>query len=226
MALCAPLRVPGVRGCAAGDAAGCGGEPGTAGIGFYNTLRRSGTKTLWGAWDIPYLDEYGVDPADMTSGSLPSAQTTQSINVYETISMVVQLDLTCGHLTSLAAAIRAERQSDPSFPPSHYDHPLHFHLFTDNMSAMCWLTKHKTSSPLNSFIIRLFAQIRARYGVVVTIGHIPGKANTLADAISRGFRVPNGDQLRSLLSAVPRTPLLPPWWQSLPRTAPPSTSTT
>ncbi len=140
--------------------------------------------------------------------------------------MVIQLDATCRQLRRKRATVAAERAQDPSFLPSHSNRPLHFHLWTDNSSALSWLTKYKALTPLNTFILQLFSHMQARHGLLVTIGHIPGKVNVLADAISRGFQVPDGDRMKEELSTVPRTTQLPPWWPSLLQIAQSCTTTT
>ena len=211
-----------------GDAAGCGDTVGTFGCGFVNHLRRSGEMVLWGGWSIPYVTDHTVGLTVSSSSSSPDLPNAsrKSINFYEAISMVIQLDATCRSISEYRAAVAEERARDPSFPPTQSDRPLHLHLWTDNSSALCWLTKHKSLTPLNAYVIQLFSHIQARHQVLVTVGHVPGKANVLADAVSRNFRVPNGDQMREQLSTVPRVIPLPLWWQSLLRTASSCASTT
>ena len=198
-----------------GDAAGCGDTPGTFGCGFINHFRRSGEKVLWGGWSIPYV----TGRATTTDGIPPlsDAHDTpgQSINFYEAVSMVIQLDATCQHLTEYRQQTTKERQSDSDSSLSDPTRPFHFHLWTDNSSALSWLTKYKALTPLNTYLLQIFSHLQARHGLLVTIGHIPGATNVLADAISRGWRVPHGDRLRDSLSTVPRTARLPHWWQSL-----------
>ena len=133
------------------------------------------------------------------------------------------------------------RSTSPATPPSDLDPdldpgdtaartlypvPTHVHLWTDNTSALSWMTRHKAHHPLHAFVLHLYAYLQVRYSVVVTAGHIPGLQNRLGDDPSRGFSGPNGALTQALLSGVARTLALPPWLASLRATGRASSSTT
>ena len=89
--------------------------------------------------------------------------------------------------------------------------PTHIHVWTDNTSALCWMTSYRASHPLVLFFLQLLSHIQARFYLVVTAGHIPGLLNILADAASRDFASLNGQRSFETLSKVPRHPALPCW---------------
>ena len=89
--------------------------------------------------------------------------------------------------------------------------PTHVHVWTDNTSALCWMTSYRAAHPLVLFFLQLLSHIQARFCLVATAGHIPGLLNVLADAASRDFACLNGHQSFATLSKVPRHPVLPCW---------------
>ena len=202
------------------DAAGCGwSEAGTFGAGFSACARRPPSllpPVLWGSWQIPYFHGYaesaGVD-------------TAEHINFYEFLVSVIALYSLCEALPSVRASAPTHPSSsapapsspNPTDPSSRtpYPTPTHIHVWTDNTSALSWMTRHKAHHPLHAYTLQIFAYLQVRYGVVVTAGHIPGLQNHLGDDPSRGFRGPNGALTQALLSGVTRTLALPPWLSSL-----------
>jgi hypothetical protein len=53
-------------------------------------------------------------------------------------------------------------------------------------------------------------------GTLLTVSHVPGVDNTLADAISREFKVPSGNEIRAQIEAsAPRVQLISQLWASL-----------
>jgi hypothetical protein len=82
-------------------------------------------------------------------------------------------------------------------------HNCHFHIWSDNTSCLSWIRRHRALQPLHYILLQLFALLQMRYGVLVTVAHIPGWANIYADAPSRQFHVDNLDHIRSVLSLVP-----------------------
>ena len=90
-------------------------------------------------------------------------------------------------------------------------HPTHIHIFTDNTSALSWMTKYRSSHPLVAYLLQIFSHLQVKHHLVVTSSHIPGEINILADAASRQFRCPNGKRLFETLSPLKRFTVLPPW---------------
>ena len=90
---------------------------------------------------------------------------------------------------------------------------LHVHAHTDNTSALAWLRKQRAESGFHTFLLRLLCDAQVRLRSHVTASHIPGALNRHADAISRQFRVPDGNALRlEVTSATPRRRVIGPLW--------------
>jgi hypothetical protein len=52
--------------------------------------------------------------------------------------------------------------------------------------------------------LQLFSLLQMRYGILVTVAHIPGWANIYADAPSRQFHVDNLSHILEVLALVPQ----------------------
>lgn len=113
------------------------------------------------------------------------------INILEAVAAV---------LLFAALAVHIRRQPPPSYPPSCTRPFIHVHLWTDNTSALYWLSKNRSRTPFTQLLFALFCHLQLMSGVVLTMGHIPGVLNVFADAISRHFQVPHGTALRAQLS--------------------------
>ena len=154
-------------------------------------LNISSSPSEWGTYCLPRLnatiDGILVDHAD-------------TINVYELLAALI----------ALAALISRGR---PSSIPN--DTKWHIHIWTDNSSALAWCTTNKTTNPLITRLLHIFSDMQMHNNILVTMGHIPGKINILADAASRGFRVTHGNQYFHRLSHLQPHHLLPEWWHEM-----------
>ena len=83
-------------------------------------------------------------------------------------------------------------------------HLTHIHIFTDNTSALSWMIKFRSSHPLVSSLLQLFSHLQIRHHLLVTMSHIAGEKNIYADAASRNFEVPNGQDLLAKLGSATR----------------------
>jgi hypothetical protein len=85
-------------------------------------------------------------------------------------------------------------------------HNCHFHIWSDNTSCLAWIRRNRALQPLHYMLLQLFSLLQIRYGVLVTVAHIPGWANLYADAPSRNFHVPLDTlpHIREVLSLVPQ----------------------
>jgi hypothetical protein len=84
--------------------------------------------------------------------------------------------------------------------------PFHIHIWTDNMAAYWYIRRFRATSPVAVILLQMLALLQLRYHVIITIGHIPGRQNVYADAISRLFNVPDGPALREFLRHLPHYP--------------------
>ena len=85
----------------------------------------------------------------------------------------------------------------------------HIHLWTDNTACRSWMTKHRAAHPLHLFLLQVFSHLQLITGILVTIGHLPGKVNIYADATSRSFLVPNGPEIRAFLAPLEQVSCAP-----------------
>ena len=126
------------------------------------------------------------------------------INLYEAIEAVLAVD----HLlNNWATIVGTDRPSHP-----------HVHVRCDNTSAIAWLTKYKHRHPLIAYVLLVWAQLQCRFNATITFAHLAGKLNVIADAISRDFKVPDGDAIRRALPGLPHT-ALPGWFTGIDRFA-------
>ena len=135
------------------------------GLGYYIPL------CGWNSLDIPTLCQYYAND-DLLHDV--------DINILEFIAVII----------ALCAAIRM-LHVDPTYDKTSY---THIHVWTDNQSCKSWMLKHKANQPLHSFLLQLFVLLQIQNRIVVTVGHYLGSINVYADAASRKFCVPQGEQ--------------------------------
>ena len=164
------------------------------GAGWIVSTQASPTPTAYGTYSIPRL----LSPA--SAATIPN---TDTINVYEFLAALVAI-------TAVTA-----RGRPPSLTASAQ---WHIHVWTDNTSCLSWLTTHKSTHPLIVHLLRVHTALQVRHNLLLTMGHIPGSKNTLADAASRGFQTPTGSQSSAALSHLTPQTLLPAWWPAMPLT--------
>ena len=85
----------------------------------------------------------------------------------------------------------------------------HIHIWTDNTACRSWMAKHRAAHPLHLFLLQVFSHLQLITGILVTIGHLPGKVNIYADATSRSFLVPNGPAIRAFLAPLKQVSCAP-----------------
>jgi hypothetical protein len=85
----------------------------------------------------------------------------------------------------------------------------HIHIWTDNTACRSWMAKHRAAHPLHLFLLQVFSHLQLITGILVTIGHLPGKINIYADATSRSFLVPNGPAIRAFLAPLTQVSCAP-----------------
>ena len=71
------------------------------------------------------------------------------------------------------------------------------------------MAKHRAAHPLHLFLLQVFSHLQLITGILVTIGHLPGKINIYADATSRSFLVPNGPAIRAFLAPLKQVSCAP-----------------
>ena len=161
------------------------------GAGWVTTTQSHPSPTAYGTYSIPRLFPFN------SSSAIPHSDT---INIYEFIAALIALT---------EITIRGP-------PVSLGDGQWHVHIWTDNTSCLSWMTSHKSQHPLIVHLLRTHSAIQVRHNLLLTMGHIPGVQNTLADAASRGFQTPTGSQSLAALSHLTPQTRLPEWWSEMP----------
>jgi hypothetical protein len=175
------------------------------------TTRPDSHVDAWGAGWVEYdnppsrrrhpraYGTYLIPRVHATMAGVP-VDNSDVINVYEFLAA----------LLALSALVAAGRPA--ALAP---DAVWHVHVWTDNTSALAWLTSNKSSHPLIIHLLRSLAALQHSHGLLVTMGHVPGRVNTCADDCSRGFRTPTGTQSSAALSHLVAHSTLPSWWTEL-----------
>ena len=117
------------------------------------------------------------------------------INVLEYVAAILGF---CAVLPSILQARRERGEND-----AH----THVHIWTDNSACMAWMLMHRVTHPLHLFLCQVLSLLRVMNRVTLTVGHIPGVKNVVADAASRQFDQPGRDGL--ILEDLSRLPRLP-----------------
>ena len=115
-------------------------------------------------------------------------------------------------LIALVAIDELARRGRPShLSPSDL---WHVHCWTDNTVALSWLTKHKSTHPLVLYLLHVYTRIQVDNHMLVTMGHIPGVRNFVADALSRQYQTAAGPDVKAMLNHLTPHNTLPVWWPS------------
>jgi len=147
-----------------------------------------GTLTYWASF---------ANPLSFNNMSISSISRDADINIRESFAAVVAL--------SLVAPL-------VSGSPGHL---THIHIHTDNTSALSWMTRYRSTHPVVAFLLQIFSHLQVKHHLLVTMSHIPGVENVLADAASRDFKCPSGAQSFQTLKRLERFPTLPTWTHDL-----------
>ena len=129
-------------------------------------------------------------PGLLTVRSFDAIDRPININVLEFIAAILAMLVSLRHIlthTNIA---------------QHSPYP-HVHVWTDNSACRIWMLKHRADHPLHAFLLQVMSHLSLRYGVLVTVGPLPGSLNVFADALSRGFKCPNGPSLQRQLQLLP-----------------------
>ena len=183
-------------------------------------------RDCWGAGWVAQpnvLTTYGATPVTAGTDDLPVISAIKAYGVYEIDRLETHVqDLSIKDkdqinvyefLAALIALTAIALQGRPAYVPQ--GQKWHVHLWTDNTSALSWLTSYKTSHPLIIHLLHVFAALQEKYNMIVTMGHIKGAINVLADNASRGFQTPTGSQAFTQLCHLQPHSQLPEWWSQM-----------
>jgi hypothetical protein len=146
----------------------------------------------WGYAEFPQLASFFADVDAVLPGA--AAHNRHDINLLEMFGSVISV-------LSLESLLL--NQSPLVQPDGRHRGLIHVHTWTDNTSALSWLTSHRSAHPLHAFLLQTLSFVSQRSRLLLTFGHVPGVLNTTADAISRRFNVPAGPAvLRRLANAT------------------------
>ncbi|ETK88967.1 hypothetical protein L915_06873 [Phytophthora nicotianae] len=101
-----------------------------------------------------------------------SAVASFSINVREMLSAVLAVLVWGPHWWHLSSTTRR---------------PLHVRCWIDNMSAVTWIDRHRTSNLLGQELLRVLSCAELEYGVHVSTEHLQGSSNYFADLGTRAW---------------------------------------
>lgn len=91
--------------------------------------------------------------------------------------------------------------------------PLHIHAWSDNTTAVADAEKRRARDNLSLHLLIILSLLQILRHCKITYGHIPGKVNVVADALSRNFVGLSEEasiQSKQVLAHLPR--LSPPTW--------------
>ena len=144
---------------------------------------------------------YAIDRVAATIAGLP-IDNVDVINIYEFLAALIAI-----------TTVAADHRPTDIAPGALW----HIHVWTDNTVCQRWLTTHKSSHPLVTHLLRLLVDLQIQHNVLVTLGHVPGRVNTMADDASRGFRTATGPSSFTALSHLVPHRSLPTWWPDINR---------
>ena len=80
----------------------------------------------------------------------------------------------------------------------------HLNIYCDNTAAVSLIRTNRANLPILSFLLCILTHLQVHHRCLITVSHIAGHKNTIADATSRDFAVPNGPEIRQFLSQSAR----------------------
>jgi hypothetical protein len=202
-----PLETAGDRACRQASAARfinhvdaslsylCAGFALSHGTGHPNIDGSAVVPFAWGVDDFPFLAEFVQSMAALCPARAPINRA--DINILETIGGVTALLALEHFLVSASPLVQ---------PDGRHRGLIHIHTWTDNSSALSWMTSHRSTHPLHAFLLQTLAFAMQRSRLLLTFGHVPGVLNVTADAISRHFMVPAGTTVQARLRTATRCP--------------------
>ena len=91
----------------------------------------------------------------------------------------------------------------------------HLHVYTDNTAVLSWAQKQRDESGFHTLLLRVLCDVQVATGIQLTASHVAGAANVHADAISRNFNVPSGQELKNHVESTSRRARIAhPLWMS------------
>jgi len=127
------------------------------GMGFYSP------RLGWNSFSFP---ELGVHRAE------EGRESDVDINVLEYVAAIM------GFCAVLPLIVHNRQECGDN---SH----IHVHIWTDNTACMSWMLMHRVEHPLHLFLCQVLSLLRVMFNITLTVGHIPGVKNVVADAASR-----------------------------------------
>lgn len=111
------------------------------------------------------------------------------INVLELIALIIT--------ASLAIQLRVQQYGTAR--------GCHFHIFCDNVAAVAKARTHRSEHPIYTYLLYTLSYIQLHYGCTIGSSYLEGILNTIADATSRCFQVPQGTKIyKRYLRHLPR----------------------
>jgi len=127
-----------------------------------------------------------LPPSTLSVSDLRGDIVDADINIYEATAMA---------MTAIIGVASLNRKYPNTKPSSS----RHLHIFCDNTTAVSLTRTNRAHLPILSLLLCIITHLQVQHQCLITIGHIAGELNVVADAASRNFLVPNGPALRVFL---------------------------
>jgi len=128
-----------------------------------------------------------LPPSTRTVTDLRGGTIDADINIHEATALA---------LTAIMGVAKLNRDFPAASSPAAR---RHLHLHCDNTTAVALLRTNRAHLPILSFLLCILTHLQVNHRCLITVGHIAGKINTIADATSRAFAVPNGPAILQYL---------------------------
>jgi len=127
-------------------------------------------------------------------------------HVYDMRNGIVDADINIHEATALIlTAIMGVAKMNRDFPADTAPPARrHLNIYCDNTCAVSLLRTNRAHLPILSFLLCILTYLQVHHRCLITVSHIAGLTNTIADATSRDFAVPNGAAIRLFLSRSAR----------------------
>ena len=129
-----------------------------------------------------------LPPSTKSAIDLRGENIDADINIHEATALV---------LTAILGVANLNRNFPAATSPSS---KRHLHLYCDNTTAVSLMRTNRAHLPILSLLLCILTYLQVHHHCLITVGHIAGELNVIADCTSRNFLVPNGPEIRQLLS--------------------------
>jgi len=128
-----------------------------------------------------------LPPSTNTATDLRGGTIDADINIHEATALT---------LTAIMGVAKLNKDFPQASSPAAR---RHLHIYCDNTTAVSLMRTNRAHLPILSLLLCILTHLQVHHKCLITVGHIAGLRNTIADAASRDFAVPNGAEIRQYL---------------------------